>query len=251
MNSAGYVHRSDRAHAGTRAAVRMLDLRYPSAGAFLIAYSTRLSRGELFVETPEPLPVGSRAVLRLHAPGAPSLEVEGNVTWARLVAIGPGQPAGMGITLASSIEEHGAVIDELVFRHARPQIVIASAEAAPRAVLARYLRSILSCDLVPADLRPEESPLSEQIDLAVVDLDSEPEWGARVIRTLRQHSATAGVPVIALAQRERDRVRAAMLDVDEVLTTPPVFSELRSTVLHALSRPLLARTRRDSAAASR
>ena len=45
--------------------------------------------------------VGARAVLRLHAPGSPPLQVDGVVSWARLTALGPGLPAGAGI--ASSI----------------------------------------------------------------------------------------------------------------------------------------------------
>ena len=234
-----------------------LELRYRSVAAFLCAYSSRLSRGEVFLETEKPLPRGTRTALRLLVPGTPPLDIEGSVIWNRIVAIGPGQPAGMGIALSSSIEAHGAIIDELAGRYSRIRILVVGAARAPRAVIGRYLRSILACDAIevaPPPASPGNNPgliwgpvsgLGEEIakeietgiDLAVVDMDADRVAGETVIRRLKIGGATADLAVIALAQLERDRALAAAMGADEVLTTPPLFSELRTAVIHGLSQP--------------
>ncbi len=47
--------------------------------------------------------------------------------------------------------------------------------------------------------------------------------------------------MLALAQLERDRARAASLGFDEALTNPPAFAELQASVLRALGKPLAIR----------
>jgi CheY-like chemotaxis protein/Tfp pilus assembly protein PilZ len=219
----------------------VLELRYRSRGSFLCAYSSKMARGEIFVETERPLALGTRLTLRIIVPGVPTLQLDGKVGWTRGVAIGPGQPAGMGIALTSSIEAHGAAIDDVAAHYAGIRILVVGSNEASRTVLARYLRSILDCDIVemplPLPLGAALVP-NDHMDLAMVDLDSEREDAITAIRTLRSRPATADLPVIALAQLERDRARAATLGVAEVLASPPLFTEVQATVLHALSAPL-------------
>jgi CheY-like chemotaxis protein/Tfp pilus assembly protein PilZ len=227
--------------AGGLARPPVLELRYRSSGSFLCAYSSKMARGEIFVETERPLALGTRLALRIIVPGVPLLQLDGKVGWTRGVALGPGQPPGMGISLTSSIEAHGAVIDDVAARYAGIRILVVGGNEASRAVLARYLRSILTCDIVemslPLELGAALVP-NEHLDLAVVDLDSEREDAITAIRTLRSRPATADLPVIAMAQLERDRARAATLGVAEVLAAPPLFTEVQATVMHALSAPL-------------
>jgi len=255
----------------------VLDLRYRSAGAFLVAYSAQLAKGELFVETPSPWPPGSGATLRLHVPGAPPLETGATVSDVRAEALGPGQPAGMTLALAASLDAYGAVIDELAARYDRIRILLGTGEPAPRAIISRYLRSILSCDLAEVNFQPEgigaggrpagangapaglsgaapeppspaesaagsnaamtASALDGPIDLVVVDLDSSGPAGDALVVRLRQEPATSLVPIIVLAQLERDRARGVDLGADEALTNPPLYAELQSAVIHGLSRP--------------
>lgn len=219
----------------------VLELRYRSRGAFLCAYSSKMARGEIFVETERPLTLGTRLTLRIIAPGLAPLHLDGKVGWTRGVALGPGQPPGMGIALMSSIEAHGAAIDGVAAAYAGIRILVVGGNEASRAVLSRYLRSILDCDIVelplPLELGAALVP-NEHADLALVDLDIEREDAISAIRTLRSRSATADLPVIALAQLERDRARAATLGVTEILAAPPLFTEVQTTVLHALSAPL-------------
>jgi CheY-like chemotaxis protein len=105
------------------------------------------------------------------------------------------------------------------------------------------LKSILACDVVekslPLELGAALIP-DGQVDLAVVDLDEEREDAITAIRTLRSRLVTADLPIIALAQLERDRARAATLGVSEVLATPPLFTEVQAAVVHAISAPLTA-----------
>lgn len=221
----------------------LLELRYRSPGAFLCAYSSRMARGEVFIETESPLALGTRLTLRLLVPGAAPLHLEGKVGWTRAIALGPGQPAGMGIGLTSSIEAHGAVIDEIAGRYTGIRVVVAGGNESSRAVIARYLRSIVACEIIeqalPLELGAALVP-DQHIDLAVVDLDGDRESAISAIRTLRSRPTMAELPIIAVAQLERDRARAATLGVTEVLAGPPLFTEVQATVVHAISTPLTA-----------
>ena len=67
-----------------------LEIEYRSAGAFLVAYSTNLSKGGIFIETSDPLPVGATLTLRLHAPNTKPCELQGSVAWTRSEATGSG-----------------------------------------------------------------------------------------------------------------------------------------------------------------
>jgi uncharacterized protein (TIGR02266 family) len=58
-----------------------LELEYRSAGAFLVAYTTNLSKGGIFVDTTAPLPIGTVVSMRLRAPNMPVCELHGTVAW--------------------------------------------------------------------------------------------------------------------------------------------------------------------------
>jgi uncharacterized protein (TIGR02266 family) len=219
-----------------------LEIEYRSAGAFLVAYSTNLSKGGIFIETSTPLPVGTTLTLRLHAPNTAPCEVQGSVAWVRGEATGPGQPAGMGLVLDTAGERYGAVVDEIAFSFSGIQVLLGTGEPAPRAILSRYLRSILSCEIVEA--KYDDSGLaftSKPLDLAVIDLDSSGPAGLELIANLRYQERTSTVPIIALGQLERDRLRAHERGADEALTNPPLFAELQAAVLRCISRPALIR----------
>ena len=75
------------------------------------------------------------------------------------------------------------------------------------------------------------------LDLIVIDLDAERQEAMSVLPLLMGSATKTEVPLIALAQHERDRAAAAVVGVREVLGTPPIFGEVRSAVIHALSSP--------------
>ena len=217
-----------------------LELEYRSAGAFLVAYTTNLSKGGIFIETSTPLPIGTVVAMRLHAPNTPTCDVQGTVAWLRPESTGPGQPAGMGIVIDTAADQYGAVVDQIAFSFTGIQILLVTGEAAPRAILSRYLRSILACRILDVDFAAVEA-LPANIDLAVIDLDSSGPEGAQLIQTLRYNEKTSTTPVIALGQLERDRMRAHQRGADEAITNPPLFAELQSAVIRCIAKPTAVR----------
>ncbi|HXU04867.1 MAG TPA: hypothetical protein VN903_28090 [Polyangia bacterium] len=215
-----------------------VELTYRSEAALLVAYSTYLVKGQLPIETATPFGSGTPLALRLVAP-ATTINMAGVVAWSRADAQGPGQPAGMGITLAASAERIGAAIDKLAFEFRGVKALVAASQAAPRALLIRYLRSIITCSVIEID----QAKLSEQnalcnIDLTVIDLDSAGPAGYELYAHLRQHPEAGSAPVLAVAQLERDRARAASLGFDEALSNPPAFGDLEAAALRCMAKPI-------------
>ena len=89
---------------------------------------------------------------------------------------------------------------------------MAASQAAPRALLIRYLRSIVTCEVIEIDQRRLAEPGAIcNVDLGVVDLDSTGAAGyelyARCASTPRPERRRCW----RCAQLERDRARAASL----------------------------------------
>jgi CheY-like chemotaxis protein len=225
-------------HVSVTRAVPVVEIGYRSAGAFLIAYVTQLARGELFVESAALPPLGTRLALRLSAPPATAVGLEGTVAWTRATA-GPGQPTGMGVTLAAASEALGASVDRLAASFGGFRILLGVGEAAPRAILGRYLRSILTCTVIDLGERSDRHIDFDvdfgALDLAVIDLDSSGPRGFELGDGIRQRPRPA--PVLGLAQLERDRAMAQRLGFEETLPNPPSFADLQAAVLRCLSRP--------------
>ena len=215
-----------------------LELAYRSRGAFLVAYATNFGKGSLFVETAEPADVGTPTTLQISAPGVPAIALEGVVTWTRPSATGPGQPAGMGLAIAPPPELLGEAVDEIAFGFGGMKVLLGAGEAAPRAILSRYLRSILRCEIVEPEGHGDGTGGLEGLDLAVIDLDSSGPHGLELHARLRAGSETRTVPSLALAHIERDRMQALRAGFDEAQPNPPVFAELQAAVLRCLARPM-------------
>jgi CheY-like chemotaxis protein len=215
-----------------------VELIYRSEAALLVAYSTHLVKGQLPVETASPFSSGTPLAIRLVAPTT-AINMAGVVAWTRSEAQGPGQPAGMGITLAASAERIGAAIDKLAFEFRGIKALVAASQAAPRALLIRYLRSIITCDVIELEQSKvaAEDALSN-IDLTVIDLDSAGPAGYELYAHLRTHPEAGSAPVLAVAQLERDRARAASLGFDEALANPPAFADLEAAALRCLAKPI-------------
>jgi CheY-like chemotaxis protein len=212
-------------------AVPVVEIGYRTAGAFLVAYVSQISRGELFVESPTLPPRGTPLALRISAPPA-TMTLEGTVVATRDAQ--PGLPPGVSVALAPPSETFGATVDRLASAFAGFRVLLSTGEAAPRAILGRYLRSILTCTVLDVDA---ESPVDlATVDLAVIDLDSSGPRGFELGQRIRQRPRAA--PVLALAQLERDRAIASGLGFEEVLPNPPAFADLDTAARRALSRPM-------------
>lgn len=215
-----------------------LQVSYRSAGSFLISYTVDLSRGGLFLETAELLPVGSALDLTLQIPGAPQWVVRGTVVWLQEVAV-PGRPVGMGIQFHALETDFGDLIDTLVRQFLGLRLLLASPSARTRSQLQRMLRAVLAAAVVehePAEGR-EMPPEGQRFDLAVVDLpDDHPPSLALLEALLGDDGGTA---VLAIAWSPSLRKRALDLGAQEVMDGPVSQGELRIAVLRALARPVI------------
>jgi uncharacterized protein (TIGR02266 family) len=207
---------------------------YRTTGAFLVAYSVNLSKGGIFLEA-QPLPIGTLVHLELEVPEAGKLDVHGQVAWVR-ESPALGLPVGMGIQFQGHLDErHGELIDRLVSTFEGLEILVMAA-VERRPLLVRYVTSILSCETVEADAySTAEVVLGENIDLAIVDLESTGEDGRRVIELTRNAPAT---PLIALTNDPETAAWVLGLGADGVLRSPPAFAELQMAVILAVSRPM-------------
>ncbi|HLK92215.1 MAG TPA: hypothetical protein VKZ18_20140 [Polyangia bacterium] len=223
-------------------ATASLELTYRSDAALLVAYANQLARGQLILDTREKLPAGAAVALRLVAP-AGTISLTGVVARAAGEANGSGHPLETSVTITSRPEALGESVDRLAFGFQGLKALVAASQAAPRALLIRYLRSIVRCEVIEIDQRRLSEPGAiGNVDLGVVDLDSTGAAGYELYARLREHKEAGSAPVLAVAQLERDRLRAASLGFDEALSNPPAFVELQASVLRALGKPLSIRS---------
>lgn len=216
-----------------------LEVAYRTAGAFLVSYSINLSKGGIFIETAQPLQPGEAVTLRFDVPGAGALEVVGVVAWVR-TGNPDGLPDGMGVQFDELDQRYGSVIDEMVRNFVGVNVLVVAASPDRLALIGRYVRSIIACEIVEAtNAAVAEVALEQLPDLVVVDLDVRPEMGIRCIRAAKTHvSGTGrGVPVILLGGDARVRQAGKEAGADEALATPPSYHELQAAVIRTLSRP--------------
>jgi len=214
-----------------------VQVEFRTASSFLVAYSLNVSRGGLFLETEQEVPIGAAVTLQFVVPGMGSTEAGGHVTWRR----GPGStdgPPGIGIEFEEVPAELGETIDRLVTSFSGLSIVLVAGDRQDRSTLARSIRSIMSTAQVvqAADAHTAGNLLSDDVDLVVVDVDCDLDGG---LATLRAAKAMA-VPTVALASRNvRDAAKDA--GADEIVPNPPPFTELQLSMVRALGKPLTVR----------
>ncbi len=228
---------SDRNYSRVPCAVAV---EFRSASSFLIAYSVNLSRGGLFLETATDLPIGTRLELAFSVPGAGQVPLHGTVAWRRGPE-SPEGPPGIGVEFTDITTQVGQVIDLLVAEYCGLSVVIVAQDGKDRASLSRLVKSIVSSAeiLIAADATVAETLLTDEVDLAVIEIDADPEGGLAAVRLARSQSPP--VPAIALASTKRLRDHARAAGADELTGNPPAFEELQVAVVRALSRPLSVR----------
>ena len=87
-------------------------------------------------------------------------------------------------------------------------VLVIAASPDRLALIGRYVRSIITCEIVEAtNASVAEVALEQGPDLVVVDLDLMPEMGLRCIRTAKERAAAQAhpTPVILLAGDARVR----------------------------------------------
>jgi uncharacterized protein (TIGR02266 family) len=214
-----------------------VEVEFRTASSFLVAYSVNVSRGGLFLETEHEVPVGSQISLRLAVPSAGPVGLTGVVAWRRGRESGDGPP-GLGVEFVDLGGELGGIIDRLVGAYEGINVLLLAPDRQDRTSLTRVIRSILgTADVVSAgDSRVAETLLTGDIDVAVIDVDADPDGAISALR--RAKMVSPPIPSIALASTKKLREHARAAGADEVASNPPAFSELQVLLVRALGRPI-------------
>jgi uncharacterized protein (TIGR02266 family) len=226
---------SDRGRRQTRVPIQ-LEVEYRTRGNFLVAYSTNLSKGGLFLQTDTPLPVGTTLKMRFCVPGVDDpIETEAVVAWIRPAASPEGHPSGMGVEFGTLDARYGQVIDRVVTSFRGIRLLVVGGSGTGRTLLARYLRSIISCEILELTAADTLGAAAQQADLVLIDLDSSGPEGYDAVRATKARTQT---PVVALAQQDEQRKLAKEAGADDVLPGQPSFNDLQAAVIRALGRPV-------------
>lgn len=218
-------------------------VQFRNASSFLVAYSVNLSRGGLFLESDHPAEVGSDITLQLAAPEAGPISVHGVVTWRREQATEDG-PAGFGVEFGEMVEDLSGLIDRLVSQFTEGElginVLIVCTDRQDLSTLRRMVRSIITTAHVVSapDVHVAET-LVDDVDLAVIDADSDSEGTLRALAAAS--SSEPGIPCIVLSSSEEIRQQALARGAQEVAANPPPFEEFRRLLVRALGRPQLVR----------
>ncbi len=88
---------------------------YKTVGGFVSEWAVNLSKGGLFINTRDPLPVGSMVKLIVNLPGAQfPADLSGRVAWVEQVGNGANVSPGMGIEFVGVDEATKASIQAFV-----------------------------------------------------------------------------------------------------------------------------------------
>lgn len=214
-----------------------VEVDFRTASSFLVAYSVNLSRGGLFLETDADIPTGALLTVDLQIPNGGLVPINGVVAWRRGPDNANDGPPGLGIEFQDVAPQLGAVIDRLVSSFHGVQILVLSGDRQDRTSLARSIKSIISTAEVmqAADASVATSLMSNEIDVAVVDIDFDVEGGLATLRAAK--AQTPPVPTVALTMNNKLHEHAKAAGADEIATNPPPFAELQVVLVRALSRP--------------
>jgi uncharacterized protein (TIGR02266 family) len=213
-----------------------VEVDFRTASSFLVAYSVNLSRGGLFLETDADIPTGALLTVDLQIPNAGLVPINGVVAWRRGAESNEGPP-GIGIEFQDVAPQLGSVIDRLVSTFHGVHILVLSGDRQDRTTLARSIKSIISTAEVmqAADANVALELMSNEVDVAVVDIDFDVEGGLSALRAAKQQDPP--VPTIALTMNTKLHEHAKAAGADEITTNPPPFAELQVVLVRALSKP--------------
>lgn len=218
-----------------------MQVEFRTASSFLVAYSVNLSRGGIFIETEGDVPSGAVVAVDMQVPGAGALNLVGVVAWRRGLD-SPDGPPGLGIEFQDVAPQLGSAIDLLVSSFNGVHILVLSGDRQDRTSLARSIKSIIStAEIVQAaDAEVAATLLTSEIDLAVVDVDFDPEGAVQTLRAAKL--LTPRVPTVAITANHKLREYARAAGADEIASNPPPFGELQLVLVRALSKPVAVRT---------
>lgn len=218
----------------TRAGV-VMQLEYRSASHLLVSYCTNLSRGGLFVPSPDPLPPGTKLSMTLSIPGdAHSIDIGAEVRWVRQFDAAEG-PAGMGLAFEGIDRVLGDRIDDLVKHFVPLRIELVGTNAQLIGSVASMIRPLVSCETLarPIDTSPETIEDLALADLVVVEIGTE---SARAIELLRRLAALPHPPPRLCLCDGRNEAWPRIVPLARLVQTPVDPGELRTAVLESVAQ---------------
>ncbi len=217
-----------------------LAVHYRTKGSFLMSYSLNLSKGGLFLETPNKLPLGTKLHVSFTVPGATEpIELESQVVWVREETSEEGFPPGLGLRFNQLENSIGAVIDGLIQDFTGVRLMALGSDESSMSRLKRMLEHILSCEVIQETISHVLiAGLGSRIDMIFVDLDSSAKEGLKVI-TMARAQASSPLPAVALSRKLKMKAAAVEAGASAVLDNPPAYDELRRLTLDVLSKPCL------------
>jgi uncharacterized protein (TIGR02266 family) len=242
------VRASPRVEASFRVAYRSVD-------ELLVAYSSDLSKGGMFLQSERFLPVN--AVIRIDLelePGSAEIPIISRVVYVRDTASarGVGKPPGMGIEFLDLSAECLGLIEAFIAEKMaagepsapvtparRLNVVIADDDSGCRSLAAAPFRA--RGDNVRAAVDGFEALalcLKEPPDVIVSDVNMPRMDGWQLLRMVRARPSLASVPFVLMTTLggESDRLRGYQLGVDDYLPKPFRGGELQARVDRLITR---------------
>lgn len=232
---------------------RTFRVKYPSLDDFVIAYTSNISRGGMFVLTEDPLPVGTVVRVSLELPDEEADEGPVVPCVARVAYVqdpGGGEPAGMGLEL---VDVPAAIIQDLLMDaladSAPPEEQTDATTSATLLIIEddpvyrKHLVDLLSkhwpsCHAAANGLEGLGLALRLDPDLILSDVEMPQMNGWQLLRIVRSRAKLANVPVIFLTSLtgEAERLRGYRLGVDDYVHKPVEAQELYTRVRGQLLR---------------
>jgi len=218
----------------TRAGV-VLQLEYRSASHLLVSYCTNLSRGGLFVPSPDPLAPGTKLSMTLSIPGdTRSIDLQAEVRWVRQFDAAEG-PAGMGLAFDGIDRVLGDRIDDLVKQFEPLRIDLVGESSQLLTSVATMIRPLVSCETYArrTDVEPDTIAQLAAADLVVVEIGHD---AGPAIELLRRLAALPHPPPRLALCDGRHEAWARVVGLARIVQTPVDPGELRTCVLESVAQ---------------
>lgn len=96
-----------------------IEVKYSTGDSFVVDWTMNISRGGMFIRTPNPLPVGSNLKIYFSVPGAQEgIYAEGIVRW-RVEPSDPNVIPGMGVEITNINEDSRNILEEFIRKKER------------------------------------------------------------------------------------------------------------------------------------
>jgi uncharacterized protein (TIGR02266 family) len=234
-----------------RVAAKLL-VKYDSLDEFVLAYTTDISRGGVFIGTDAPLSAGCVVKLEIVLPDeGPSVHIEGRVLYSldpaaarahkRNAGMGikflPGQEASVADQLAKFLEAHG---ERSRTARAKPAkiLFVDDSQAYLDVVEGMLTKWGHKVTVAISGMEALGKAVQDPPDLIVSDIQMPGMDGWQFLRLVRAYPSLADIPCIVLTTRssDPDRARGYELGVDDFIAKPFAEQELMVRVQRALAR---------------